>query len=586
MTFNPKDDYEALGKLFYPSIEASGNVYYGQTRKLALDELFKDGFKSSVCYYGTYLYFNWSLGPLKDKISVSNLSLMSDQVYDWTCFPGEEYIEINYLDLSETVKPHLNAFQSQDHVEVFARYDLHIDDSTDYNILDSSNFNSFSKSVNLTNCRMCYMVKGYSPVVPNTYVSDQNVFLSSNLNYLYVRLTDGSHYNVHNKEDVTYLDVSGYISLTDDTQSDSPHIDGSLDQTVYGRKSFACHTQFSNSVEIVGDLKLLSNLDASNIDVYTVNADYVNISNELTVSGTSSFNQLNSDTITCNKLSATVPDSNISLSVSEAGVSVVGLSNTASIEVNQDIHFSKVPLIGIDNVDLLNYFEDSILCAKHKYPNAINWSDEQEQYHYKCSEVNDVKYSQLYDRFFYSDDLVRNDVDNGNYKRNNTWYKLLKLSCNFVDSYDIGKSMCFIPCPEPTNVHNVKITFKHLGSTSSSVTAAIYCGDILHTTITLNDHENDHEYTIPMTNRSLTIKFTPTYVSNWFAPVQTKSISRSDSTTSSISYIPDSFDEGYGYSYGIYTSYAKSNKLLYVKLQDINNSSVDVTIEPPETVTG
>ena len=34
MAINKHDDYEALAKLLYPSIEASGNVYYGQTRKL------------------------------------------------------------------------------------------------------------------------------------------------------------------------------------------------------------------------------------------------------------------------------------------------------------------------------------------------------------------------------------------------------------------------------------------------------------------------------------------------------------------------------------------------------------------------
>lgn len=36
MAINPHDDYEALAKLLYPSIEASGNVYYGQTRKSQL----------------------------------------------------------------------------------------------------------------------------------------------------------------------------------------------------------------------------------------------------------------------------------------------------------------------------------------------------------------------------------------------------------------------------------------------------------------------------------------------------------------------------------------------------------------------
>ena len=39
MAVHINDDYEKLAKLFYPSIEASGNVYYGQTRKLTMDEV-------------------------------------------------------------------------------------------------------------------------------------------------------------------------------------------------------------------------------------------------------------------------------------------------------------------------------------------------------------------------------------------------------------------------------------------------------------------------------------------------------------------------------------------------------------------
>lgn len=40
MAINQHDDYEKLAKLLYPSIEASGNVYYGQTRKLTMNEVF------------------------------------------------------------------------------------------------------------------------------------------------------------------------------------------------------------------------------------------------------------------------------------------------------------------------------------------------------------------------------------------------------------------------------------------------------------------------------------------------------------------------------------------------------------------
>ena len=81
MAINKHDDYEALAKLLYPSIEASGNVYYGQTRKLTLDEVLKRnnlGFDSHVeSFYnvgnsGYDSYFCWRLGSLHGSIRVDH----------------------------------------------------------------------------------------------------------------------------------------------------------------------------------------------------------------------------------------------------------------------------------------------------------------------------------------------------------------------------------------------------------------------------------------------------------------------------------------------------------------------------------
>lgn len=82
MAINPKDDYESLAKLLYPSIEASGNVYYGQTRKLTLDEVFDKngkGFHSRIesqynnasKEYSTF--FCWDIGPLNGVIKVPDI---------------------------------------------------------------------------------------------------------------------------------------------------------------------------------------------------------------------------------------------------------------------------------------------------------------------------------------------------------------------------------------------------------------------------------------------------------------------------------------------------------------------------------
>ena len=80
MAINKHDDYEALAKLLYPSIEASGNVYYGQTRKLTLDEVLKRnslGFDSHIeSFYNESddrydSYFCWRLGSLHGSIRVN-----------------------------------------------------------------------------------------------------------------------------------------------------------------------------------------------------------------------------------------------------------------------------------------------------------------------------------------------------------------------------------------------------------------------------------------------------------------------------------------------------------------------------------
>jgi 3-dehydroquinate dehydratase len=118
MAINPHDNYEKLAKLLYPSIEASGNVYYGQTRKLALDELFdknKGGFHAHIeslynddsAKYETF--FCWELGPLKGVISVDS---------DLPCVPI-----------------------------YFAKYGLNIISSEDDNDLHSGNFKTYKQNV-------------------------------------------------------------------------------------------------------------------------------------------------------------------------------------------------------------------------------------------------------------------------------------------------------------------------------------------------------------------------------------------------------------------------------------------------------
>lgn len=118
MAINPHDDYDALAKLLYPSIEASGNVYYGQTRKLTMDEVFdknKNGFHSRIeskynnnsNQYDTYFY--WELGPLNGAIKVPD-ALQCIPLY-------------------------------------FAKYELYVDTSTVNNTLNSGSYDTFEYSL-------------------------------------------------------------------------------------------------------------------------------------------------------------------------------------------------------------------------------------------------------------------------------------------------------------------------------------------------------------------------------------------------------------------------------------------------------
>ena len=161
MAINPHDDYEKLAKLLYPSIEASGNVYYGQTRKLALDELFNKnefGFESYMSavkkfnsesneeYYENC--YNWKLGPL-------NGAFTYEQRLDDTC--------------------------------TFAKY---IVNSTTDSILSSTNAASYTTYETNLSTTFCELVRtrNKSPINEEENYDDRNFYLlkSDDAVFLYV----------------------------------------------------------------------------------------------------------------------------------------------------------------------------------------------------------------------------------------------------------------------------------------------------------------------------------------------------------------------------------------------------------------
>jgi len=105
MAINVNDDYDKLVKLFYPSLEASGNIYYGQTRKLTMDEILGKndmGFESHIeseKQDGEYCkFFNWKIGPLHGSVRVGDLET----------FPLA-YAKYKLVITNRTVENHLNS---------------------------------------------------------------------------------------------------------------------------------------------------------------------------------------------------------------------------------------------------------------------------------------------------------------------------------------------------------------------------------------------------------------------------------------------------------------------------------------------
>lgn len=182
MAINPHDDYESLAKLLYPSIEASGNVYYGQTRKLTIDELFdknNNGFESYFCSCrkeddsSQYeQHFHWKLGPFSDTVKI--------------------------VDDIDTYK---------DYPVAWLKYDLTKKETEHTNVLNAGEYSTYEVEYTLGHLSLYCSLEGLLPD-GNTY-NNSNFFLDENV--LYILLYKAPVY-----ED---MDKPLYIeALTDDIQ--------------------------------------------------------------------------------------------------------------------------------------------------------------------------------------------------------------------------------------------------------------------------------------------------------------------------------------------------------------------------------
>ena len=230
MPDNINNDYNELAKLIYPSIEASGNVYYGQTRKLAIDELFNindGGFESNIKTirkqtdnnedgFEYISYFCWKFGPLNGRIRIAPCD--NDKfIFTFANFPELEKI----YNLDDTYVTN----DSKDPIvgTLFIRYKLLLNDNTVEHILNSGTFNSYEKLISLdTNDIRVYITDNCDPTnIDNRDIDDRNIFVKheNDAYYLFVKLckcadfeSDALYFtNINDGESTVKLIVNGEL---------------------------------------------------------------------------------------------------------------------------------------------------------------------------------------------------------------------------------------------------------------------------------------------------------------------------------------------------------------------------------------
>ena len=178
MTINPYDDYEKLAKLLYPSIEASGNVYYGQTRKLTMDEVLDKndlGFESHVETISDSVELNkftcskfcWKLGPLSGSIFVNTESLAAGRVCVNT-----------FIDNSLEFKT--NNLSNDNYSSYYAKYKISKSNSAVDNILANGNYKTYEAYLNVT-LESIVATHGEDPIdsgySKNFCIDEENLYL-------------------------------------------------------------------------------------------------------------------------------------------------------------------------------------------------------------------------------------------------------------------------------------------------------------------------------------------------------------------------------------------------------------------------
>ncbi len=253
MSVNPHDDYEKLAKLLYPSIEASGNVYYGQTRKLTLDAILNRndlGFESWIKSQPVSTYdesdpyvdstFEWKLGPLHGSIAfipfihdeynynysdIYSFYNFPDTMWfkvispyadedDFILWPKDEYIENNEWSYEDA--PAKDLTSNCLYGTIFAKYKINTNCKNIEHVINSGNYETYEHSIDTSFVCMC-ITNRFNPVDRDDYsISDRHFFIGKESNgeyYLYIKVCTSkegylNYYNLPIRQELTFTAVS------------------------------------------------------------------------------------------------------------------------------------------------------------------------------------------------------------------------------------------------------------------------------------------------------------------------------------------------------------------------------------------
>ena len=216
MAINIQDDYAALERLIYPSIEASGNVYYGQTKKLLNDAVFNKneyGFEASIQSeydpntHEYKSYYVWKLGPLSGKVRfnpITTATIGETPMYSEDNFPDDKNnitLASLYDDESDfrLVPTSANQGNTQDTTTVtyrvlygliLAKYKLNIESVTVKENLHSGMYHSYERHISCEYVGL-YNTQGFNPTNKEDYNTiGRNFYIGyeNGATYLYIQI--------------------------------------------------------------------------------------------------------------------------------------------------------------------------------------------------------------------------------------------------------------------------------------------------------------------------------------------------------------------------------------------------------------